>query len=376
MSDRTDNTDQSASAGAMLTEQEVERRVGERTAALSASEARYRALFERMDEAFAVVEVLRNESGQWSDFRFIEVNPAFMAHTGMPYPVDRTATELLGSPNPRWAQVYGRVADTGEPIRWQDAELTLGRTFDLSAFRLGGEGSAQVAVLFTDISARKALESTLQRAADRQDLLLHELQHRVRNILALVRSVIRRSAEGAEDADDLEAHLMGRIDAMARTQSLLTRDAGAGIDLGDLVHDELLAQAAPEGRFTVEGPEIMLDPKAAEILTMAVHELATNANKYGALATENGRIAVGWRLVDEGGEPWVQLEWRETNVPVVARSPRREGFGTELIVRRVPYELRGQGTLELRPGGVVAQIAFPLRPSGSIPESSSAWPVR
>lgn len=356
----------------MLSEQEVERRVGERIAALSESEARYRTLFERMDEAFAIVEVLRNESGQWSDLRFVEVNPAFMAHTGMPYPVGQTATELLGSPNPRWAQVYGRVADTGEPIRWQEAEPTLGRTFELSAFRLGDEGSARVAVLFTDISARKAVEDVLQSAADRQNLLLHELQHRVRNILALVRSVIRRSAEGAEDADHFEAHLMGRIDAMARTQSLLTRDAGAGIALGDLVHDELLAQAAPEGRLTVEGPEILLDPKAAEILTMAVHELATNANKYGALASENGRIAVGWRLVDELGEPWVQLEWRETNVSVVASSPRREGFGTELIVRRVPYELRGLGTLELRPGGVVAQIAFPLRLSGSIAPSGSA----
>ncbi|NJL66594.1 MAG: GAF domain-containing protein [Microcoleus sp. SM1_3_4] len=96
-------------------------------------------------------------STNWYNFLFLEVNPAFVKQTGMEYPVGRKATELLGTPNP-WAQVYGRVAETGEPIRFEEGEAALGRVFDLYVFRFGGEGSRRVAVLFTDITDRKQRE--------------------------------------------------------------------------------------------------------------------------------------------------------------------------------------------------------------------------
>ena len=131
-------------------------------AALETSEEKYRALFNEMDEAYAVVELIADAAGRWTDFRFLEVNPVFMRHTGMPYPVGRTATELLGTPNPRWAELYGRAAETGESIRLEEDELTLGRVFDLNIFRLGGAGNRRVAVLFTDITERKRAEATLR----------------------------------------------------------------------------------------------------------------------------------------------------------------------------------------------------------------------
>ncbi len=135
-------------------------------AALRESEEKYRTLFGSMDEAYAVVEVVADENGNWNDFLFLEVNPAFVKQTGMDYPVGRKATELLGTPNPQWAQVYGRVAETGEPIRFEEREATLDRVFDLYVFRLGGDGSRRVAVLFTDISDRKQAEAQLRRAAE------------------------------------------------------------------------------------------------------------------------------------------------------------------------------------------------------------------
>lgn len=135
--------------------------------ALQASEERYRTLFNKMDEAFAVVEVIADAAGHWTDFLFLEVNPAFMRHTGMPYPVGRTATQLLGTPNPHWAALYGRVVETGEPIRVEEGELMLGRVFDLNIFRLGGEGSRRVAVLFTDITSRKDAEAALRESEAR-----------------------------------------------------------------------------------------------------------------------------------------------------------------------------------------------------------------
>jgi PAS domain S-box-containing protein len=140
-------------------------------AALRESEERYRTLFEAMDEAYAVVEVLRDEGGAWHDFRFLEVNPAFVAHTSLPDPVGRTATELLGSPNPRWTQLYGQVLDTGEALRLQEAEPTLGRVFDLNIFALDRERN-RVAVLFTDVTARLRAEEALRESEARSAFLV------------------------------------------------------------------------------------------------------------------------------------------------------------------------------------------------------------
>lgn len=167
----------------------VERAKAEQS--LRTSEEKYRSLFESMDEAYAVVEVLADDNG-WNDFLFLEVNPAFVKQTGMEYPVGRKATELLGTPNPRWAEVFGRVAETGEPIRFEESEATLSRVFDLYVFRLGGDGSRRVAVLFTNITDRKQVEAAI--AADLRDTqLLRDLSARLateENIHALYQEIM------------------------------------------------------------------------------------------------------------------------------------------------------------------------------------------
>ena len=198
-----------------------------------------------------------------------------------------------------------------------------------------------------------------QRASERQAVLLAELQHRVRNVLAMIRSIARRSAERADAVEDYAQHLEGRIDAMARTQALLTRSPGARVDLASLILDEFAAQSAQEPQYRISGPDIDLTPKAAEVLTLAIHELATNATKYGALAEPNGRISICW-IVDPGPDgDWVRLSWTETGVRT-AKAMGRPGFGTELLTRRIPYELRGRGAMELRAHGLHATVEFPL----------------
>lgn len=222
----------------------------------------------------------------------------------------------------------------------------------------------RIAGIAQDVTERK-------RALEMQRTLVAELQHRVRNILAITRSIIRRTLAGKEDVDDFVRHLEGRIDAMARTQALLTRSPGSPVDLEEIIRDEMLAQAAREPKFSLSGPRIELHAQAAEVLTLALHELATNSVKYGALADGHGRIRINWTRERADGEERLRLTWSEGGVDMPA-STQRDGFGTELITRRVPYELGGRSELKLDRSGVTAVIEFPLKEADSILQPRSA----
>jgi two-component system CheB/CheR fusion protein len=214
---------------------------------------------------------------------------------------------------------------------------------------------AGVVVTFIDVSA-------ITRAEERQRVLLAELQHRVRNTLGVVRSIAKRSADTANSVEDYAAHLDGRLNAFARTQAQVTRDPAGGVDLEYLVVEELLGYRAREGeQIRVAGPAVRFQPKAAETFALAIHELATNAVKYGALSKPQGRIDISWRL--DGSSDPVQLvfDWRERAGPKVV-PPNRKGFGTELLEKTVPFELKGQTTLNYSPAGLHCTIAIPLNP--------------
>jgi two-component sensor histidine kinase len=210
-----------------------------------------------------------------------------------------------------------------------------------------------------DVTGRK-------RAEEHQALLLAELQHRVRNILAVIRSMVRRTHEEGQSAEEFIQHLEGRLGALARTQVLLTRTIDAGVDLELLIRDELISQAAPDDEVRIEGPDVKLPPKAAEVLTLAIHELTTNAVKYGALSQSDAGIAVEWDIQHRDAVPWLSLRWSDCGVAMAQAAPLRRGFGTELITRRVAYELRGTGSLEMRPGAVTCTIEFPIEERPSI----------
>lgn len=202
------------------------------------------------------------------------------------------------------------------------------------------------------------VQQDLRRSERQANLLLAELQHRVRNTLAVIRSIARRTAENSATVSDMVDHFQGRLDAFSRVQSALTRSADARVDLGALIEDELLAHAARDGeQVRIGGPEISLEQKAAERMSLAIHELTTNAVKHGAFTNGSGRVRVSW----ENRGDRLLLRWEESGVKLRSGSMKREGFGMNLLRRLLPYELNAQTKVELRPNtGLFFELDMPL----------------
>jgi two-component sensor histidine kinase len=215
----------------------------------------------------------------------------------------------------------------------------------------------------------------LAASARNEERISAQLKHRLRNNLAHLRSIIRRSNELAESAEHYALHLEARIGALSRTQALVAAAGDAGIDLEELVCTELIASAVFEKRCVVQGPTVRLHAKGAESLGLAIHELATNALKFGALAAPSGSVAVRWSVIDDRASARLQLGWIETGVTVASVAPRRRGFGQELIECTLPYELGAQTRLTFNPGGVHCQIDIPLEACAAIVEPTAQQAV-
>ncbi|HEY0572204.1 MAG TPA: CheR family methyltransferase [Enterovirga sp.] len=227
---------------------------------------------------------------------------------------------------------------------------------------------AGTVVTFVDVTA-------LTRAEETQRLLLAELQHRVRNTLSVVRSIARRTARTSDTVEEYAMHLDGRLQAFARTQGFVTRNPAAGVDLELLVVEELLAYGAQEGdQASISGPQVRLQPKAAETFGLVVHELATNAIKHGSLSKPGGRVDVSWSIEGVEGTRVLGFEWIESGGPAPAVSPRRCGFGTELLERTLSYELKATASLDFAETGLRCRIQLPLTERIAVGPSSSFPP--
>lgn len=198
------------------------------------------------------------------------------------------------------------------------------------------------------------------RSEERRRLLLGELQHRVRNILAVVRSMVSNTAETAADVGEFASHLDGRLAALGRTQNIFARTGEVMLNLEEAVRDEFASVGADEDQVEIDGPLILLRHAAAEPLAMALHELVTNAVKYGALACPNGRIQVRWLITEITERPILHFEWLESGVVAVDMTPRRTGFGRALIEKGLPFELGATTSIHFQPGGVRVLMRVPL----------------
>jgi two-component sensor histidine kinase len=203
-----------------------------------------------------------------------------------------------------------------------------------------------------DITARK-------RADERQRLLLDELNHRVKNTLASVQSIAMQTLRHAENPAAFNEALIERIYALARAHELLTEASWSGASLTDVIERTLQVHLGEGDRrqVSLSGPPVRLGPNAAVTINMVFHELATNASKYGALSTPEGRIDVVWSTV-AGGEAIV-IDWRESGGPQV-EPPSRRGFGSRLIERGLTREMGGEARMDFSPQGLSCHIRLPI----------------
>jgi two-component sensor histidine kinase len=207
-------------------------------------------------------------------------------------------------------------------------------------------------VILRDVTERK-------RHEERRETLVGELNHRVKNTLAVVLSLARQTLATATGLNAFEQAFMDRVQALARAHDLLTSADWTAASLADVAHYAL----SPFGleRFEIGGPEVMLAPSSAVTLTLAFNELATNATKYGALSAPPGQIALTWRKQVQT----IELIWRESGGPNVA-PPTRLGFGSRLIQQVIAYEFDGKSELAYPPEGATCRMKLPLNSKGRV----------
>lgn len=206
--------------------------------------------------------------------------------------------------------------------------------------------------MLVDISERK-------RAEEQQGLLVRELHHRVRNTLATVQAIMGSTARSTDTIEDFKTALIGRIGSLAKTHRLLTDETG-GVSFCTLLHNELDAfYDGSDGRITLRGPEVTLPSQLAVSLGMAVHELATNAAKYGSLSVYGGKVDVTWSLAIEATRRMLTIDWVESCGPPVTE-PKRQGFGLRLLDFVLPGQIQAKAGIDWRPEGVHVHCVLPL----------------
>ena len=237
-----------------------------------------------------------------------------------------------------------RIVCSGAEVRWIEARCFV-------SYRSDGRPQRLVGVNI-DVTERKLAE-------DHQRILAAELDHRVKNVLAAVSAVAARTLDTSSSMEQFVAALDGRIRSMATTHELLSGRRWKGIPLAELLLHQL-APYATSNNMNVDGPDVLLSPDASQTVGMALHELITNAAKYGALSVRDGRVSVRWYWSLNGKVPdRLVMEWREIGGPVV-QAPDRSGHGTELICNLIAYELDGKVDLAYPSEGIRCRFDIPV----------------
>lgn len=201
--------------------------------------------------------------------------------------------------------------------------------------------------------------AAVKRENERLHSITDELGHRIKNLVAIVRSIARQTMHQTTTKADFEARFSGRLGAFGRSLDLLIANDWRGARIDELVRSELKAFGVLDGmQISVNGPPLGLTPEAARNIGLALHELATNASKYGALSVPGGKVAVHWELANRGERQRFRMTWREAGGPMVTE-PKRWGFGRQVIQQLTAQALSGKVTHQFAPDGVRWTLDIP-----------------
>ncbi|MBT9370737.1 PAS domain-containing protein [Rhizobium sp. CSW-27] len=272
--------------------------------------------------------------------------------------------EAMGQPfGAVWSEVWAEMAPVarkalaGEATFVEDFPLTVQRNgyaeeafFTFSYSPLRDDDGRIVGLLDT------VIETTARVASQRQVRLMNsELQHRMKNMFAMVTSIASQTLRVAHSVEESRALLLQRLAAVANAHALVTDAPKGDVPVAQVLETALAAHRTVSGQVQLQGPKVMLSEKQALSLSLAINELTTNAMKYGALSVENGRVEVSWR--GNGHGPF-ELHWHEQGGPPVTK-PSRRGFGTTLMERVVPHDFGGSAELTYAPEGLSYRIISP-----------------
>jgi PAS domain S-box-containing protein len=299
------------------------------------------------------------------EHRFELANGAYHHLIGRQELLGKTAREVLPEVEDQgFFETLDEVYREGRPFNARAMPITLRRGVDGSpdkrfldfVYQPVSDANGDVTGIFVegyDVTERK-------QAEDHQLLLIDELNHRVKNMLAIVQGIAMQTLKGDAAAPQARAALEQRFGALAATHKLLTRGNWTDVAILNVVSGAVEPFQDGEDRISFAGPALTIAPKTAITLALAVHELATNAAKYGALSNEVGTVGINWAVSkDKEGEPRWEFTWAESGGPVVEQ-PRRRGFGTRMIERGLAAELGGKVALAFNPEGVVCSVFAPL----------------
>jgi PAS domain S-box-containing protein len=315
------------------------------------SEARFRLMSENapvmiwisdaQGECLHLNQMLRNFWGVTED-ALAEFNWASTMHPDDATEIGRMMMDAIGRRSP--VVVKGRYLNANRQYRVLE-------THARPRFSGTGEFLGMIGVN-VDVTEREEAERA-------RELLVAELNHRVKNTLSVVQGIAHQTFRNASNPAEARKAFEGRLVALAHAHNLLTQANWENASLHELAELSLDAKGSNAARVLLSGPKILLPPKDAVSIAMALHELCTNAMKYGALSNESGRINLKWERTDDA-QPQLQLHWHETGGPLVT-PPSRRGFGSMLLERTLAQDLDGEVKMTFAPTGLMCSIGAPLR---------------
>ncbi|WP_134725605.1 CHASE domain-containing protein [Paracoccus luteus] len=316
----------------------------------------------------------------YAPFRAGDLHAAAVRDGEVPLPVTLRTVDLAAPDTPLFDDAAGASAVNPRQVvrtldvagrQWQvtvTEAAGFARQYDHVATAFVGALSlllalATAALVRVNARAIAAARHSARLAADMaedRNLMLQEMKHRIKNHIARIQAIARHTRRGAADLDDFDKVFSARLSAMASTQDLLTRDRYGTANLQDLIRREIeQVMLAEQAARVMDGPVVQLDARQAQSVGLVIHELATNAMKYGQTTDGIPEMLIVWRIIDRAGREWLELDWIESKATAPA-DPSRGGFGTQLMEAMVEGDLNGRITRDFGPQGMHVTIAFPL----------------